>query len=124
MRSNSGKKDLDTQAVNLLDQAADGAKVQVRFDPDGSSRFESSGASVDEALGYVLGLVMLARAAGHWPRFKLCADDECQAAFYDFSKSGRGKWCTTRCGDRIRSRKYRRTEKYKNPTDLSLRMTL
>ena len=110
---NSGGK-LDEAAVDRLDQAAMGAFLQVRFSLDGSSRFESLSRTFEGALGYLLGIVMSTRIAGDWPRFKLCADGQCRAAFYDFSKNGRGRWCKVRCGDRIRSKQYRRTDKYKS----------
>jgi predicted RNA-binding Zn ribbon-like protein len=113
LRANSGGE-LDEAAVDRLDQAAMGAHLQVRFSRDGSSRFESLSRTFDGALGYLLGILMSTRIAGDWPRFKLCADGKCGAAFYDHSKNGKGRWCKVRCGDRVRSSVYRRGDKYKS----------
>ncbi len=32
---------------------------------------------------------------------------------FDDSQSRTGKWCTARCGDRVRAAAYRRTARYK-----------
>ena len=111
--ANSGGK-LNEDAVERLDQAAQGAKVQGRFDRDGNARFESPAQSIEGALGYLLSVVVVARQGEDWPRYKLCAAADCGAAFYDFSKSGKGRWCKVRCGDKMRARAYRKTEKYKS----------
>jgi hypothetical protein len=105
--------DLDEEAVARLDRAAVGARAQVRFDRDGTSRLERVSRDFDDALGTLLGFVHAAQSAGIWPRFKACASAECRAAFYDFSKGRLGKWCTTRCGDKIRARAFRKTDKYR-----------
>ena len=34
-------------------------------------------------------------------------------AFWDASKSRTTKWCTARCGDRVRSERYRGTDKFR-----------
>lgn len=98
--------------VAKLDRAGMGARSQVRFEPDGTTRIELVSRHFDDALGTLLGLVHAAQAAKIWPRFKACANRECHAAFYDFSKGGQGRWCTKRCGDRIRAREFRRKRKH------------
>ena len=103
---------LDEDAVERLDRAAMGARAQVRFEHDGKSRLERVSRDFDDALGTLLGAIHAAQSAGVWPRFKACAAPECRAAFYDFSKGRLGKWCTKRCGDKVRARAFRRTDKY------------
>lgn len=105
--------DLDEEAVAGLDRAAVGARAQVRIDRDGTTRLELVSRDFDDALGTLLGFVHAAQSAGIWPRFKACANGECQAAFYDFSKGRLGRWCTKRCGDRIRARAFRKTDRYR-----------
>jgi predicted RNA-binding Zn ribbon-like protein len=41
-------------------------------------------------------------------RLRRCASPDCQLIFYDSSRPGRRRWCSTeRCGDRMRARAYR-----------------
>ena len=45
---------------------------------------------------------------GDWGRIKLCAAPDCRWAFYDTSRSGRGRWCDMNvCGNRHKTRTYR-----------------
>ncbi|MEW2548245.1 CGNR zinc finger domain-containing protein [Streptomyces sp. NPDC047002] len=47
-------------------------------------------------------------ARGDWTRLKLCAAPDCRWAFYDASRSGRGRWCDMEiCGNRHKTRAYR-----------------
>src|SRR5262245_42491709 len=42
------------------------------------------------------------------PRLKLCANEECRAAFYDETKSRTRRWCDGKtCGNRVRARRHR-----------------
>lgn len=42
-------------------------------------------------------------------RLRRCENPECRVVFYDDSRPGSRRWCASnRCGDRIRSRDYRR----------------
>lgn len=41
-------------------------------------------------------------------RLRRCASPDCSLIFYDSSRPGRRRWCSTdRCGDRMRARAYR-----------------
>lgn len=41
-------------------------------------------------------------------RLRICAADDCLWAFYDRSKNGRARWCSTAgCGNRMKTRAYR-----------------
>lgn len=47
-------------------------------------------------------------ARDDWKRIKLCAAADCRWAFYDTSRSGRGRWCDMEvCGNRHKTRTYR-----------------
>ncbi|MEM7353668.1 MAG: CGNR zinc finger domain-containing protein [Acidobacteriota bacterium] len=102
--------EVDEQAMSRLDRAAAGARAQVRFDRDGTTRLEHVSRDFDDALGTLLGLVHAARCAGQWPAFKICAHSRCRNAFYDFTKSCNGKWCSRRCGDKVRAKTFRRKQ--------------
>lgn len=42
-------------------------------------------------------------------RMKMCASDQCNWIFYDLSKPGNRRWCSSvRCGNREKTRTYRR----------------
>ena len=102
--------ELDKDAVHRLAEAAGTARPRLRIHGDGSDRFDAE--DFDQALGHLIALIALTRREGRWERLKICANKECQAVFYNFSNNPT-KWCTLRCGNRLRARKYRRTDKYK-----------
>jgi predicted RNA-binding Zn ribbon-like protein len=60
-----------------------------------------------------LGAIVLAQlhqlsAAGELDRLKMCASDECEWIFFDRSKPGNRRWCSSvRCGNRNKTRNYR-----------------
>ena len=83
---------------------------EVRFDRDGTSRFEPISRNFDDALGTLLGFAHAARCAGQWPWFKLCGRPGCRQAFFDFTKNHSGRWCSRRCGDTMRARIRRRKQ--------------
>jgi predicted RNA-binding Zn ribbon-like protein len=46
---------------------------------------------------------------GRLERVKICDSDECRWVFYDRSKPGNRRWCSSeRCGNREKTRNYRR----------------
>lgn len=110
LRVNNGVE-LDTAAVARLDEASRGARIEVSFDSDGTVRFEAASPEFADVLGSLLGMVAAARFRDDWPRFKACRNGGCQAAFWDSKRTG--KWCSHRCGDQVRAKAFRRTEKYK-----------
>ncbi|HWM12321.1 MAG TPA: CGNR zinc finger domain-containing protein [Solirubrobacteraceae bacterium] len=45
---------------------------------------------------------------GQQARLRRCSSPDCELIFYDASRPGRRRWCSTeRCGDRMRARAYR-----------------
>ncbi len=96
-------------AIDLLDEAIAGTRFELALDAGGPARFEPVSAGVRAALGRLLAIVAAARNAGTWRRLKTCADPECRTAFFD--TSSRARWCTQRCGDRMRARTRRRSRK-------------
>lgn len=110
--AHSGYAELDTSAIERLNKASAGARVEVRFDDDGALRFVAASTSFADALGRLLAMVAAARLEGEWTRLKACANDRCRAAFYDSKRTG--KWCSDRCGGLMRARTYdRRRRKLK-----------
>jgi predicted RNA-binding Zn ribbon-like protein len=63
---------------------------------------------IDGALGRLLAIVFRAMNDGTWERLKACPADDCEWAFYDWSKNGSGTWCDMAvCGNRAKARAYR-----------------
>lgn len=96
------------QACETLDRAARSARVQLRFDPHGSSTLEPARAGVEGALGRLLAIIDRSIADGTWLRLKACRDHACEWGFYDHTKNRSGTWCTMEvCGNRAKARAYR-----------------
>lgn len=110
--ANRGAKKVNAGAVGALDRAVASAPLVVRFDAEGSSVFEPAASGLDGALARLVAVVALARLAGRWSRLKLCIAAECRQVLYDASPNRSTKWCTVRCGDRIKARESRRRKKW------------
>ena len=98
-----------TDAIATLNRAAERAELSVRLDPTGKAQIEPTATGVNGAVGRILAVVFEAMANETWPRLKACRNDVCRWAFYDHSKNRSGAWCSMAvCGNRIKTRSYRR----------------
>ncbi len=104
--------ELDAEAAARLEQAAGHAHCRPTCDDGGPVGFAPAGPDLDGALGVILAAFVVARGTVHWPHFRLCARQTCRRAFYDASRSRTGRWCTSRCGNRVRGAAYRRSKKH------------
>ena len=60
-------------------------------------------------LGHVLVQLLRLSHGGRLERIKTCDSDECRWVFYDRSKPSNRRWCSSeRCGNREKTRTYRR----------------
>jgi hypothetical protein len=76
--------------------------------PEESGRLRLSAGSGAHGLDVLVEAVAVGVATGSWSRVKLCASPDCHWAFYDTSRSGRGRWCSMEvCGNRHKTRAYR-----------------
>jgi predicted RNA-binding Zn ribbon-like protein len=92
--------------LQRLNQAAAGARVEIRLEPAGP-RFVAAGAGLDGALGHVLAITATAMLDGTWGRLKVCPGDHCGWAFYDHSRNQTGRWCSMSvCGARAKARTH------------------
>ncbi|GAA4728186.1 CGNR zinc finger domain-containing protein [Phytohabitans rumicis] len=89
-----------------LDRLAAGLPLRARFTADGVE-LAAVGAGVRGALASVVAEVVLAEREGAWTRLKICREDTCQYAFYDWSKNSSKTWCGASCGNRNKTRAYR-----------------
>ena len=110
MLGNSGVE-VDEEAVQRLERAAEGGRLAVRFDSGGPGGFGPASGGFDDALGALAAIVATARLEGLWPQMKLCARKGCGRAFFDASASRTGVWCSPQCGDRVRRAAHVRRKK-------------
>ncbi|HET6869898.1 MAG TPA: CGNR zinc finger domain-containing protein [Solirubrobacteraceae bacterium] len=94
--------------TRALDQAADRARLVLRFAEDGGAMLVPDAPGVNGALGRLLAVVHAAIAQGIWTRLKACREPDCEWAFYDHTKNRSGAWCSMEgCGNRAKARAYR-----------------
>jgi predicted RNA-binding Zn ribbon-like protein len=99
---------LDGHAIETLNRIASGAKLSVRFDPQGSPALAVKSSGPGAAVAPIVAVVYEAMANGTWSRLKACRADDCQWAFYDRSRNRSGTWCDMAvCGNRAKARAYR-----------------
>jgi predicted RNA-binding Zn ribbon-like protein len=64
--------------------------------------------AVGQALAALVTTVATAAVRGEWDRVRLCAAPECRWAFFDGSRRGDKRWCSTAvCGNRHKTAEYR-----------------
>jgi predicted RNA-binding Zn ribbon-like protein len=102
---------IETVRIRELNRAIGGMCLTVRFDNDGRATLKPESSGVSAALGRILAAVVRAMEEGSWGRLKVCPNDACQWAFYDYSKNRSGKWCTMEvCGNRMKARTFRQRQ--------------
>ena len=83
----------------------------LRLAPDPSGGLRLAARTGRPWLDAIVETVAQSAARGEWQRVKLCVAPDCHWAFYDTSRSGRGRWCSMEvCGNRHKTRAYRRRQ--------------
>jgi predicted RNA-binding Zn ribbon-like protein len=101
-----------SQAAEVLNSISAELPLTIRFHEDGTSHLEPAQGSVEGAMASLLSIVHAATIEGTWRRFKICRNDVCRWAFYDYSKNRSAVWCTmTECGAKMKARAYRARRK-------------
>src|SRR3954469_13577789 len=99
---------LDPDAVDCVNSAAKSAELVVRFAAAALAGLAPVRPGMDGALGRLTAIVYRAMADGTWQRLKACRQDNCEWAFYDWSKNRSAAWCDMAvCGNRAKARAYR-----------------
>jgi len=99
---------LDPAALDAINEASANAELLARFDRSGAAALAPARGGLDGALARLLAIAVEAMRDGTWPRLKACAEDACEAAFYDWSRNRSGTWCSMSvCGNRAKARTYR-----------------
>jgi len=95
-------------AIEAIGAAAAVAPLVPRVDPRSGARAwadPTARAALSDVARDALDLI---GDRQQWERLRICASDDCGIVFYDASRPGRRRWCSTeRCGDRNRARAYR-----------------
>jgi predicted RNA-binding Zn ribbon-like protein len=109
LRRNSGSGNPDSDQLRTLQTLAEGHSAAVGVESDGTvSLGVRVGSDLSEGLLGLLLTIRDAQADGTWSRLKLCANPECDWAFYDGSRNRQGAWCTmAACGNRLKNRRFR-----------------
>lgn len=99
-----------------LNAAASKFPLLVTVDKGGSVALRPSRLSACSGLGAVLAEFQRLAETERLIRVKACASDECGWIFYDRSKPGNRRWCSsTLCGNRQKTRSYR--DRHRRPSE-------
>jgi len=105
--ANNGEP-LDPRVVEVLNGAAQRARLAVRFDGRGRGELVPVDRGVDGAIARILAAVVRAMTEDTWSRVKACRNHACGWVFYDRSRNRSGTWCTMAvCGNLMKARAYR-----------------
>jgi predicted RNA-binding Zn ribbon-like protein len=104
-----GGPDSAAERLEPLRALAAGHRARLTVDDDGVVGLESAHhGRPDDGLFELLLIIRAAQVDGTWSRLRLCANPECQWAFYDRSRNQQGSWCSMAvCGNRLKNRELR-----------------
>jgi predicted RNA-binding Zn ribbon-like protein len=86
-------------------------ELPLRFSVDeaGDISIEGAGSGVPRFVASALARAVAPSGREAWARLKMCSAPDCHWVFYDRSKPRTGRWCSMAvCGNRVKSREYRR----------------
>ncbi|HET6864581.1 MAG TPA: CGNR zinc finger domain-containing protein [Solirubrobacteraceae bacterium] len=104
------RRDDDVEdGLGPLRAVSDAHSARLRVGDGGAIELENAGrGELGDALFELLLIVHRAQEDGSWRRLKVCANSECQWAFYDRSRNQQGSWCEMAvCGNRLKNREFR-----------------
>jgi predicted RNA-binding Zn ribbon-like protein len=95
-------------AAGPLETLAAGFPLGVSTSRERTLDLRAIGQRATGGLGNVLVELVRLADSGRLERVKTCDSDECRWVFYDHSKPGNRRWCSSdRCGNREKTRNYR-----------------
>jgi predicted RNA-binding Zn ribbon-like protein len=93
-----------TQLLRLLRRGT----LEIDLDSDGLALVTSRTAGINKLFGVIAAEILTASLNGTWPRLKACGNGECQVVFYDHSRNGTARYCSSAvCANRVRQRAFR-----------------
>jgi predicted RNA-binding Zn ribbon-like protein len=106
LRGVRGEDGRAAEAAHALGEIAAAFPLVVGMSQAGRANLQPHSGS--SSLGLVLAQFFELDTAQELHRLKMCASDECEWVFFDRSKPGNRRWCSsTRCGNREKTRAYR-----------------
>lgn len=102
----AGQEHAPTDPRAELDRLAAGLPLRARFTEGGVGLVPTAG-GVPGVLAEIVAAMVLAERDGVWSRLKICREDSCRWAYYDWSKNSSKCWCGASCGNRNKTRAYR-----------------
>lgn len=107
-RDRDGSADVEERLAPLR-TVGDAHPARLRVRDSGAIELENPGhEDLGDALFELLLIVRRAQEDGSWGRLKVCANPECQWAFFDRSRNQQGSWCEmATCGNRLKNRELR-----------------
>ena len=104
----SAPPDARIAAAGSLEEVAARFPLEVAMSRDRTLGLRASRQRATSGLGGVLVELVRLADSGRLDRVKTCDSDECRWVFYDRSKPGNRRWCSSdRCGNRDKTRNYR-----------------
>jgi len=95
-------------AGGALTTAALHFPLAMSVSPSGELHLRPAGDAAASGLAHVIAELYRLSQTGRLDRLKMCASEECGWVFYDRSKPGNRRWCSSaRCGNRQKTRDYR-----------------
>jgi len=96
-------------ALEPLRRLAASHHAQLTLAKDGAIELENRrSGGLDDGLFELLLIIHRAQQDGTWARLKICANHECEWAFFDRSRNQQGNWCDMAvCGNRLKNRELR-----------------
>jgi predicted RNA-binding Zn ribbon-like protein len=114
LEAKRGDRPADAAAVRRLNEASAHFPLVLRVSNAGAALLQPAPAASE--LGRVLAELQVLADTGGLQRLKMCASDECRWVFFDKSKPGNRRWCSSAlCGNRQKTRSYRQRQRRSLP---------
>jgi predicted RNA-binding Zn ribbon-like protein len=98
------------QRAECLNRVSCSYPLVVRVAETGTLRLQAAQGGI--GIGQVLAELFALAQNSHLDRLKMCDSEECQWVFFDRSKPGNRRWCSSLlCGNRQKTRDYRKRAK-------------
>lgn len=108
IRSQGEDRDLSIGTIKKMDAACSNFPLVLRTNTQGRVEWHPASSSGIAGIGQILAELSHLSETGQSHRLKMCASDECHWVFFDRSKPGNRRWCSSAlCGNRQKTRAYR-----------------
>lgn len=108
----AGGEPLAPADAEVIDRLGVEAGLHPHFHAAREPTLEPRGEGVAAAYGTIVAIAFVAAFDGSFAHLKLCASEDCRAAFYDRSKNHSGRWCSMdTCGNRAKVRAWRERQR-------------